>query len=275
MALTCLFLLSTGRVSKEAGGYLLAGVVAVDLWSIERLYWQFSAPASVTFAADSTVAYIKAQREPGRVLPIVTQRQHGRDPFLAGDALMVHRVRSVLGYHGNELGRYQQLGGYAEGWRQIANPNFWRLMNVSYVLTDAEDLGVPSWTRVVGPVKNAYGTDVYLFRMAEENPAAWVAPAIVKATDEQALATVLDPRFDVRRAALFDSAASVTGVELANPAGAVTGEKPIRLASILAPSTSNSINRRPQVQPCWSARTTIPAGRLPWTGNQPLLAGQT
>ena len=214
MALACLFLLSTGRVSKEAGGYLLAGIVAVDLWSIERLYWQFSAPASVTFAADSTVAYIKAQREPGRVLPIVTQRQHGRDPFLAGDALMIHRVRSVLGYHGNELGRYQQLGGYAEGWRQIANPNFWRLMNVSYVLTDAEDLGVPSWTRVVGPVKNAYGTDVYLFRMAEENPAAWIAPAIVKATDEQALATVLDPRFDVRRAALFDSAASVTGVEL-------------------------------------------------------------
>ena len=69
-------------------------------------------------------------------------------------------------------------------------------------------------TRVVGPVKNAYGTDVYLFQMTEENPAAWVAPAIVKATDEQAIATVLDPRFDVRRAALFDSAASVTGVEL-------------------------------------------------------------
>jgi len=213
MALACLFLLSTGRVSKEAGGYLLAGIVAVDLWSIERLYWQFSPGASVTFAADSTIAYIKAQPQPGRVLQFATPAI-GRDPFLRGDALMAHQVRTVLGYHGNELGRYQQLGGHAEGWRQIANPNFWHLMNVRYVLTDAADLGIPSMTRVVGPVKNAYGTDVYLFQMTEDNPAAWVAPAIVKATDEQAIATVLDPRFDVRRAALFDSSASVKGVEL-------------------------------------------------------------
>jgi hypothetical protein len=41
-----------------------------------------------------------------------------------------------------------------------------------------------------------------------------VTPAIVKATDSEMLATVLDPRFDVRRAALFDSASSVPGVEL-------------------------------------------------------------
>jgi hypothetical protein len=87
-------------------------------------------------------------------------------------------------------------------------------MNVRYVLTDAESLGVPSLERVVGPVKNAYGTTVYLYRMTEDNPAAWVAPAIVKAPDADVLGTVLDPRFDVRRAALFDTASAVTGVQL-------------------------------------------------------------
>jgi hypothetical protein len=51
--------------------------------------------------------------------------------------------------------------------------------------------------------QNAYGTTVYLYQMADENPAAWVTPAIVKATDEEMLATILDPRFDVRRAALL------------------------------------------------------------------------
>ena len=127
---------------------------------------------------------------------------------------MVHRVRTVLGYHGNELGRFQVLGGQAEGWRQIVNPNFWQLMNIKYVLTDAEDLGVVTLRRVVGPVRNAYGTTVYLFEMTSENPAAWVTPAIVKATDEEMLGTILDPRFDVRRAALFDTAASVTAVQL-------------------------------------------------------------
>lgn len=214
-ALACLFFLSTGRVAREAGGYLLAGIVAVDLWSVERLYWQFSPPAAVTFASDSTIAYVKAQPEPGRVLQYPASRSVGRDPFLTGDALMSHRVRTVLGYHGNELGRFQELGGFAEGWQQIVNPNFWHLMNVRYILTDAESLGVPGLNRVVGPVKNAYGTTVYLYHLADENPFAWVAPAIVKAPDPDVLATVLDPRFDVRRAALFDTSAAVKGVQLA------------------------------------------------------------
>jgi hypothetical protein len=39
---------------------------------------------------------------------------------------------------------------------------------------------------------------------------AWLAPVIVKAPDEQVLSTVLDPRFDVRRAALFDTGATVS-----------------------------------------------------------------
>jgi len=212
MGLTCLFLLATGRVGREAGGYLLAGIVAVDLWSVERMYWQFSPPAAEIFAADSTVDYVKAQPEPGRVLPFVADpRQNGRDPFLAGDALMTHRIRNVSGYHGNELGRFQRLGGVPGA---IANPNFWHLMNVRYILTDAEDLGVPGLNRVVGPVRNAYGTTVYLFQMADEIPAAWVTPAIVKATDEEMLGTLLDPRFDVRRAALFDTAAAVSAVQL-------------------------------------------------------------
>ncbi len=214
MALTCLFLLATGRLGREAGGYLLAGIVAVDLWSVERMYWQFSPSAKVTFAADSTIAYVKAQPEPGRVLQLLTKRESGRDPFLAGDALMTHRVRSVLGYHGNELGRFQLLGGAAQGWRQIVNPNFWHLMNIRWILTEADSLNVATLKRVVGPVTNAYGTTVYLYEITDENPAAWVTPAIVKATDEEMLGTVLDPRFDVRRAALFDTAATVTAVQL-------------------------------------------------------------
>ena len=214
MGIACLFLLSSGRLGREAGGYLLAGIVAVDLWSVERLYWQYSPPASQLLASDEAIDYVKQQQEPGRVLQLATTEAASFDPFLRRDGLMTHRVRTVLGYHGNELGRYQMLGGYAEGWRQIANPNFWHLMNVSYVLTDAESLGVPGLNRVVGPVQNSHGTTVYLYAMTEKNPAAWVAPAIVKAGDQEVLATVLDPRFDVRRVALFDSAAGVTGVQL-------------------------------------------------------------
>ena len=54
---------------------------------------------------------------------------------------------------------------------------------------------------------------MYLYRLPGENPAAWVASAIVKGTDDQALATVLDPRFDPSRAAIVDTAAPMTAAQ--------------------------------------------------------------
>ncbi|MEP7346573.1 MAG: YfhO family protein, partial [Gemmatimonadaceae bacterium] len=138
-----------------------------------------------------------------------TQAVH--DPFLWGDGLMIHQIRSVLGYHGNELGRYQRLGEKESQWRQIANPSFWRLMNVRYVLTNTADLGIPALKKLMGPIRNSAGTDTYLFELPEKNPFAWVTPVIVKANDDAVLATVLDPRFDVRSAALFDSASTAVG----------------------------------------------------------------
>lgn len=210
LLLTGLFLLATRRLSREVAGMLLAGIVAVDLWSIARNYWLFSPPASVIYASDETIEYVLNQPAPGRVLPLQTTAAAGRDPFINGDALMTHRIRQVTGYHGNELGRYQVLGGGAPQYPNQVNPNFWHLMNVRYVLTEAEDLGVSSLRRVVGPVRNAYGTTVYLFETTEENPAAWVAPVIAKFPDDQVVNALLDPRFDVRRAALFDTAAAVT-----------------------------------------------------------------
>ena len=66
-------------------------------------------------------------------------------------------------------------------------------------------------TRVVGPVRNSAGSMAYLFELPGEHPAAWVAPVIVKASDDVVLATLSDARYDdVRRAALFDTSAKVT-----------------------------------------------------------------
>jgi hypothetical protein len=59
-------------------------------------------------------------------------------------------------------------------------------------------------------VRNASGDTVYLYRLNAANPYSWVTPIAVKAPDNQVLATVLDPRFDVTRAALFDTSANVT-----------------------------------------------------------------
>jgi hypothetical protein len=200
-----------GRIRPAVVGGLLAAVVGLDLWSVVRSYWQFVPPAERTFASDPVVDYLRVQTDSGRVMPLelgdgspVTPR----DPYFGGDALMAHRVRQTLGYHGNEIGRYQQL--YGAGTRaNISNPNFWRLTNTRFILTNVAELPLPGATRVAGPARNAVGSMQYLHRLPGDLPPAWVTPLSVKAADENVLATVLDPRFDVGRVALFDTAAAV------------------------------------------------------------------
>lgn len=206
-----------GRMKPAVAGWALVVLVGADLWSIARNYWRFSPPASELYASDATIDYIKAQPEPGRVLalPLAPLTGTGRDPyFYKAGGLMHHDVRNVLGYHGNELGRYDMLLGADQGMNQLANPNLWRLLNIRYFMTNVSEAPFVGSELVAGPVLNVARDSVYLYRMPGDNPAAWVVPAIVKAPDNAVLATVLDPAFDVRSAALFDTAAAVTGADL-------------------------------------------------------------
>jgi hypothetical protein len=139
------------------------------------------------------------------------------DPFIVGDALMLHGVRGVLGYHGNELGRYQALYGINDGYQSVANPNFWALTNAQYFYTNANTVPFPGAKLVAGPVRNAAGTMTYLFELPGSNPVAWIAPLIVALGDGPAQSTILNPNFDVRRVAIFDSAAPVHAKPLDSP----------------------------------------------------------
>jgi hypothetical protein len=181
--------------------------MAVELWSIERLYWKFSPPASITFASDAALDAIKHEPQPGRLLSL--QLAEGgvayHDPELNGNLPMVNGVREAMGYHGNELRRYDDLIGD----REIASPQIWRLLNVRFLLTNVDSIPIPGATKVVGPFKNAAGSTLYLFRLPGDNPVAWVTPIAVRAPDDQARATVQDPRFDPVRAAIFDTSAHV------------------------------------------------------------------
>ena len=200
-----------GRVPAKKLAPALAALAAVDLWTIMRFYWIFSAPASQLFASDILIDALRKQPQPTRVLALALAKP--RDPFLGGDALMTKQVRQVLGYHGNQLGRYNTLLGADEDYKQLVNPSVWRLLNVQFLLSDVPDLGfIPNIQRIAGPVRNAAGTDEYLFRLPGESPYAWLAPVIVKEPDPITLAAVLDQRFDVSRAALFDTSSKVRGV---------------------------------------------------------------
>jgi hypothetical protein len=178
---------------------------------VERLYWQFSPPASVTYASDAAIDYVRAQPQPGRVLPIeLGPGAAPHDAELEGNALMIHRIRQAIGYHSNQLKRYDVLTGKPD-YRPLFSGQLWRLLNIRFVLTNVDSLPLPGVQRVAGPTRDASGTTVYLYRLPGDDPAAWVTPVSVKVGDDQALATVMDPRFDPLIAAIYDTSAAVTG----------------------------------------------------------------
>jgi hypothetical protein len=213
-----LFALFANKLRAAHAAWAIAAIAALDLWSIERLYWQFSAPASQLYASDAAIDYLQKIKEPGRVLAIQLNRDADvvHDPYLTtvSNGLMIHGVRQLVGYHGNELGRYEALLGGPE-YKELGNPKLWSLLNVQYILTDVDSLPIPNAKKLLGPVKNAAGDAEYLFQLPGDNAYAWVAPVIVKAGDAPVLTTVLDPRFDAPRVALVDSAAPVIGPQIA------------------------------------------------------------
>ncbi len=217
LAIGGVLLAARGR-ARDAG-IVLALTIALDLWSVERRYWQFSPPAAQLFATDAVLEYLRKAPEPARVVPFANAAElaPGRDPYFGGQGegraagLMVHRIRSLVGYHGNELGRYETFTGWDVGDypRQLGNPNFRRLTNLQYLYSNSAQPPAQGMPLVAGPVRNAAGNMAYLYRFPESNPYAWVAPIAIKAPDTNVVATVLDPRFDVGRAALFDTSARV------------------------------------------------------------------
>jgi hypothetical protein len=212
------------RVSRRNTVIALAALVVIDLWSIERLYWSFSPPASVVFATDPAAAAIKDDIAktgvPGRVLQLqigqgITTELGYLDRAFTGDKLWIAGLRVVDGYHGNELGAYQRMLGLSIDSIPVKlNPVFWRHENVRYIYTGADEatmgsiaaqLRVAPFTKLAGPVRNAAGSMVYAYRMGVDNPPAWVASTVVSAPADAALGTVLNARYDPHTVAIADS----------------------------------------------------------------------
>jgi hypothetical protein len=167
------------------------------------------------------------------------------------------------------------------------NPAFWRLANARYLYTNGE-IPDSSLKKLVGPVKNASGSTVYLYRLAGDNPPAWVTAAYVKAGDEATAGTILDPRFDPLRVAVLDSSSSAAASALKalpEPLGIsakVTRYDPGHIAlELSAPAPAGSaIVVSENYFPGWTVRVddrpSVPAIRTDFTFlGLPLPAGAT
>jgi hypothetical protein len=212
VALTCgaILLLMRDKLAPRVAGWALVALVVVDLWSVERLYWEFSEPAKTLYATDTSIEFLKKIDQPFRVVALGASAfpMAVNDPNLNGDGLMVHRVRVAYGYHGNELGRYQ----YFED--QYLNPTVWQLLNAEFILINTDTIPVPGARRVVGPIKDAAGSTVSLFQLPGEHPFAWVTPVMIKYPDSAIEEAFHANNFPVHSVAIFDTSSKIVAAKV-------------------------------------------------------------
>lgn len=228
VVLAALAVFNAAELRRVAGQFApiiaLAALTTLDLFAVNKQYWVFSPPASQLYASDSALDYLRNLKQPGRVLAIPVGDRWGTALY-SGAELMTHRALNPLGYHGNEIARYNDLVGIPQGSGPtqestrliVTNENIRRLTATQYILSNGQQLAsvLPGMTQVAGPATDdASGRTNYLYKLPEAAPYAWVAPVIVKAADDAVLSTVMNPRFDVQSAALFDPAAPVIAVNV-------------------------------------------------------------
>lgn len=193
------------RIRARAAGLALIGVVAIDAWSVDRQFYNWSARASELFADDAVTSYLRKVPKPYRV----------NDPAqLYGHALlMAYDVPVVTGYHGFQLRAYNELAGIENGFRNLLSPNLLDVMASRFLLLP-DTQAVPGYHVVVGKTNTTFDTPAVLYE-ADATPAwARVVPRVGRVPSDQQVATLVDSRFDPARIAILDDTAKSTVPEV-------------------------------------------------------------
>jgi len=189
-----------GKVRAVPFAVVLFGLIGLDLYTIDRQFFDFSPRARQLFAPDAITDRIRTTPLPYRVF----------DTGVYGTSiLMSYGIPQVLGYHGTELAAYDELLGGKNQWRNLSHPELWRLLAIRYLIV-GDSVTVPGFHRVVGPVATALGRRAYLYEADSPPPYARVIPGAVKGEGDRIIPTLLDPRLDYDRLVLFTPDQPVT-----------------------------------------------------------------
>jgi hypothetical protein len=200
-AAAAMWLLRERRLVGLPAALALAALTVLDLWSVDRRFFAFSPRAAVLFGQDEVTRYLAGVKPPYRVFDYA-------GVYRQSSILMAYRIPNVLGYHGNELRFYDELGGKDRGWAHLGSGNLLDLLAVRFILLDRAQ-PIPGYHQVLGPVTTAFGTTAVLYERDSVPPYARVVAAAAKLPEAQVPPTVADPRFPVERIVIYPETATV------------------------------------------------------------------
>ncbi len=202
-----LWLVLRGTIRGAAAAAALAVVIVADLWSIDRLFFQFQDAPATLFRSDAIIDRIKSAKPPFRVFDIGQWSPAGSAVYYPS-YLMVHRIQSMLGYHGNEVRFYDDLLGGKNEWRNAINLGLWDILAVRFIIAP-DSQPIPGFHLALGPAPTFAGTQAYLYEQDSTPSYVRVASAAAKIPDDRIVATVTDPRYPYESLVLLPDSSSV------------------------------------------------------------------
>jgi hypothetical protein len=164
-------------------------VIGADLWRNASPFWTYSRAHEELFELDPITQRLAATPAPYRVLDLGVYPNDG-------SALMAFGIPQLLGHHGNELHRFDELLGGKNQWRNLS-PQLLHLFAVRYVIApaaeDAPD-SIPGYRKVLDGVETSAGVPGRLFERAAPAPYVRVVPGALKMADSLTVGTLTDPR---------------------------------------------------------------------------------
>lgn len=198
-------------VTAAAALYL---VVAADLWSVDRHFFEFSGTAESRFGDDQITTALRKTPLPYRVWD-PRGPEYGPLEVYPGSWLMGRDIPQLLGYHGNELNYFDETMGGKNVWKNQTNLGLLQLFAVRYVVVN-DTIRVPGFRQVLGPVRTTPGRPGYLYEADSVPPYARLMAGAVKAPDAQVAEVVADPRFPVLAVAIYADSERVSPTPLGN-----------------------------------------------------------
>jgi hypothetical protein len=169
-------------------------VIGADLWLNAKPFWTFTPIEQELLSDDAIIEHLRSTAGPYRVLQIP------RAEVYPGNTLMAHGVPQVLGYHGNELHRFDELLGGKNEWRNVGSRNLWDLYAVRFVVVPAGlvvEQGIPGFDRVLRDVAIGSGRSADLYERSDGVRWARLVPAALKLSDAEAIPALANPRSDL------------------------------------------------------------------------------
>jgi hypothetical protein len=183
-------------------------IVSADLWRNAREFWVFT-DARAVHAQDRLTEVLTEAPKPYRVY-------NAGDYVYQGSSLMTHDIPQLLGHHGNELHRFDELLGEKNIWRNQTHGVIWDLFAVNYVIVPTGMAGsdsIPGFELVLENQMTWNGLPANLHRREQPVPYGRLVPGGLKVAAERIVPTIINPRFPADRVVLFDLDSPVTPLE--------------------------------------------------------------